>query len=65
MSTTMHTAAPEAVDQLPEDFTSAWATVLLDLWEKRSRADRDTGDLNDDVHPSHSIPVMEDIADDE
>ena len=36
----MRTEAPELIDELPEDFTSAWATVVLDLWERRQSPER-------------------------
>lgn len=54
-----------AKQELPEDFTSAWASVLLDLWEKRSRPDRRADVAHQDDHQTKSTPVTEDVADDE
>jgi hypothetical protein len=34
----------DALPELPEDFTSAWATVLLDIWEKQSPGRSDQRD---------------------
>lgn len=31
----MRTEAVEQIDELPEDVAAAWATVLLDLWDKQ------------------------------
>jgi len=56
----MRTEAPEQIDELPEDVAAAWATVLLDLWEKQQaqdHADTDRGPK------AASATVMEDEAD--
>ncbi len=31
----MEMHSPNIVDDLPEDFAAAWATVLLDIWQKQ------------------------------
>jgi len=54
-----------ADQELPEDFASAWATVLLDLWEKRSRSHRHSDVSHQDDHQTKSTPVTEDLVDDE
>ncbi len=54
--------APEQVDELPEDVAAAWATVLLDLWEKQQAQDH----AGTNVRPkSPSAVVKEDEADGE
>lgn len=54
-----------AEQELPEDFTSAWASVLLDLWEKRSRPDRHSDVSHRDDHQTKSTPATEDVSDHE
>lgn len=54
-----------AEQELPEDFTSAWASVLLDLWERRSRPDPHVDASHQDDHQTKSALVKEDAAHDE
>jgi|GEM_PF-4755528 len=56
----MRTEAPEKIDELPEDVAAAWATVLLDPWEKRQlQVQRDA----EQTPSAASATGMEDEAD--
>jgi hypothetical protein len=56
----MRTEALEQIDELPEDVAAAWATVLLDLWEKKQAQDH----VGTNVGPkAPSGTVTEDEAD--
>jgi hypothetical protein len=56
----MRTEALERIDELPEDVAAAWATVLLDLWEKQQAQDH----AGTNVGPeAPSATGMEDEAD--
>lgn len=58
----MRTEALEQIDELPEDVAAAWATVLLDLWEKQQAQD----DAGTNVGPkAPSATVKEGEADGE
>jgi len=56
----MRTETTEQIDELPEDFAAAWATVLLDLWEQRQSQERRDAEQSTDA-----ATVMEDEADGE
>jgi len=58
----MRTETAEQIDELPEDFAAAWATVLLDLWERRQAQERRDAEQSTDA--SHAT-VMEEVADGE
>jgi len=58
----MRTETTEQIDELPEDFAAAWATVLLDLWEKRQSQER--RDAEQSTEAAHAT-VMEEVADGE
>lgn len=56
----MRIEASEQIDELPEDVAAAWASVLLDLWEKRQSHER--GDAEQALVVT-TTSVMEDEAD--